>query len=257
MAAGRLGVGVRGFVACEESPIERFVLRVLLAECHRGGGFGEFISKVERVSGIEGTGIGVEEFSKERKGVDVVYVEVCADHMKRLGIGQDPHVVVANRLGKLVGKVGIDGRHVFVSQQEQPGVDVFGRRAALCGLEDESPREVAFADTGAGPGDDLSREDRPDAEFLAEPQQEDVDGGGIGVGHFGEVADAHEHLGIGVAAADFEISPETRSEPATDRFEDRVEALRDVFGGEELYRVVERLQILRSIGDDDDGAIPA
>ena len=68
------------------------------------------------------------------------------------------------------------------------------------------------------------RQHAADADLLAEAQQHDVDAGRIHVGQLGQVADAHQHLGVGIAAAHLQVAAQGGGEAEADRLEHRVDA---------------------------------
>ena len=68
------------------------------------------------------------------------------------------------------------------------------------------------------------------------PGEHHVDAGRVDVGQLGQVADAHHHLGVRVAAPHFEVAAERRGEAEADRLEDRVDAKRHAARGQRLDR---------------------
>ena len=108
-----------------------------------------------------------------------------------------------------------------------------------------------LADTGAGPVDDLRRQDAADARFLAETEQHNVDAGAVDFGQFREVADAHEHGRLGVALAHFQVASQRGGEAEADRLQNRVEAERHAPGGQLFDGVVQPCQRPGHIGQGD------
>ena len=109
--------------------------------------------------------------------------------------------------------------------------------------------EDRLADGAARPVDDLGGQHVADPELLAEADQHRVDAGGVGLGQLGQVADAHEHLDVRVAAADLEVAAEARGEAGADRLDDRVDEERLA----ELLQVgdrrVEAVEVVGRVGD--------
>ena len=81
-----------------------------------------------------------------------------------------------------------------VAQQQQVGLQVLGQDVLRHGVVDQSPGQGQFADAGAAPVDDLRGQHAADAQLLAKAEQQHVDAGGVHVGQFGQVADAHHHF---------------------------------------------------------------
>ena len=102
------------------------------------------------------------------------------------------------------------------------------------GVVDQPPGQVQLADAAAAPVDDLRRQHAADAQLLAEAEQHDVDAGRVDVGQLGQVADAHHHLGLGIAAAHFEIAAQRGREAEADRLDHRVDAERHAPAGQRL-----------------------
>ena len=71
----------------------------------------------------------------------------------------------------------------------------------------------------------------------------------VGLGQLGEVADAHEHLGVRVAAAHLEVAAEARREARADRLDDRVDEVRLAEPLEVGDRRVEAVEVLGRVGD--------
>ena len=88
---------------------------------------------------------------------------------------------------------------------------------------DQPPRQVAFAHAGAGPVDDLRRQHAANAQLLAKAQQQHIDRRRVGIGQLGQVADAHHHFGVGIAAADFQIAAQAGGKAEADRLENRID----------------------------------
>ena len=135
----------------------------------------------------------------------------------------DPEVRVGDRLvegAELRLRVVLGAR---VLDGEQAVVDVLGEHAALARRVHEAARHVDLPHGAPRPRDHLGREHVPDAELLAEPDQERVHPGRVGVGQLGDVADPHQHLGPGVPRPDLHVPVERRREPEADRLDDRVD----------------------------------
>ena len=56
------------------------------------------------------------------------------------------------------------------------------------------------------------RSSAADADLLTEPGENHVDSRRIGIREFGEIADTHHHLGIGVTLSGFQIPPQRTGE---------------------------------------------
>ena len=95
-------------------------------------------------------------------------------------------------------------------------------------------------------GNHLGREHVPDAELLAEPDQERVHPGRVGVGQLRDVADPHQHLGRGVARPDLHVPVERRRETEADGLDHRI----DDVGASQRLEVrdapVQRVELLRA-----------
>ena len=120
----------------------------------------------------------------------------------------------------------------------------------------EPPSQVTFAHARSGPVDDLRREHAANAQLLAEAEQHDVDGGRVGVGQLGEIADAHHHFGIRIALADLQIAAQAAGEAEADRLEHRIDSQPHA-GRRQLFdRFVESGQRARIVRHDDHFAAP-
>ena len=117
---------------------------------------------------------------------------------------------------------------------------------------DQAPGQVELAHRRPGPVDDRSRQDTSNLELLTEPEQDRVHPGGIHVGQLGQVADAHHHRGLGIAAANFDITAERGREAKADRLEDRVDAKGHALSAEEFDRLIEAFERAGLVGDRDD-----
>ena len=73
---------------------------------------------------------------------------------------------------------------------------------------DEAARVVQLANGTAAPVDHLRCQHAANAELLAEAQQYHIDAGRINVGQLGEIADAQEHRGVGIATANLQVAAE-------------------------------------------------
>ena len=100
---------------------------------------------------------------------------------------------------------------------------MLGEHAALARRVHEAARHVDLPHRAARPRDHLGREDVADAQLLAEPDQERVHPGRVGVGQLGDVADPHQHLGTGVPRADLHVAVERRREPEADGLDHRID----------------------------------
>ena len=125
---------------------------------------------------------------------------------------------------------------------------MLGQRAVGDGMVGQCPRESAFADAVPRPVDHLRGEHGADAHLLTEADQERVHARRIDVGEFGEVADAHHHLGGRKPATHVEIPAEARREPKADRFEHRIEPHLHAVVIEPLDRGVKALECGGHIG---------
>ena len=88
---------------------------------------------------------------------------------------------------------------------------------------DQPPGQIAFAHAAAGPIDHLRRQHAANPQLLADRQQQHVEPGRIDIGQFGQIADAHQHLGVGKPAADFEIAQQAGGKPQPDRLQHRID----------------------------------
>ena len=73
--------------------------------------------------------------------------------------------------------------------------------------------------------------------------------GGVRLGELGQVADAHEHLGVGVAAARLEVAAEARGEARADRHDDRVDEERLAEPAQVRDGRVEAVEVVGRVGD--------
>ena len=121
----------------------------------------------------------------------------------------------------------------------------------------QPPGQVQLADAAAAPVDDLGGQHAADAEFLAEAEQQHVDPGRVHVGQLGQVADAHQHLGLGIAAAHFQVAAQRGREAEADRLEHRIDAERHAPAVAALSTVrVQPFERGRHVGHGDDFAAP-
>jgi hypothetical protein len=133
---------------------------------------------------------------------------------------------------------------------------VLGQDAVHDGVVHQAAGDVALADRAAGPVDHLRCQYAPDAEFLAEAEEERVDADTVDFRQLSEIADAHHHLGVGVTASDFEVAAEAGGEAERDRLQDGVDAKRDAGAGEVVDRCVEAFERDWDVGRDDDFDAP-
>ena len=96
----------------------------------------------------------------------------------------------------------------------------------MTGVIHQPAGQVQLADAAAAPVDDFRGQHAADADFLAEAEQQHIDAGRIDVGQLGQVADAHQHLGVGIAAAHFQIAAQRRGETEANRLDHRIDAKR-------------------------------
>src|SRR5262249_28295252 len=77
---------------------------------------------------------------------------------------------------------------------------------------------------------------------LAEPGGPRVASRRVHVRQLGQVAHAHHHLGLGIPAADLEVSPQGRGEAEADRLDDRVDPEPDAPALEERHGLIQALE---------------
>jgi hypothetical protein len=131
------------------------------------------------------------------------------------------HLVL--HLAQLLLAVGLEGR---VLEREEPVVDRLGQHLVLDRVVHEAARQVELAHGAARPADDLGRQHVVDAQLGGDAGHHGVDADAVGVGELGEVAEAHEHLGLGVPATRLVEAPERLGEAEAERVEDRIEHVR-------------------------------
>ena len=127
----------------------------------------------------------------------------------------------------------------------------FGNRALGDGVMHEPPGDVDLANGAARPRDHLGRQHGADAELLADGDHHGVHAGRVGGGELGEVADAHQHLGVWVSPPNFSVPLERRHEAEADRLEDRVDQIWDVQPRQFLEAGLERVEGAAQIGNHD------
>ena len=88
---------------------------------------------------------------------------------------------------------------------------------------DESPGQIALGNAALCPVDDLRCQDAPDAEFFADPQQQDVDARRIDIGQFCKIPDTHHHFSIDVSAPYIHVLFQALGKPEPDRRENRID----------------------------------
>ena len=175
-------------------------------------------------------------------------MQARAHQVDQAAFGKHPEVGIANRLGEPVEGLRAVGPRLARAERDQPGLDMFGKRAVGDGVPGEAPGEVALSDARRRPVDHLGREHRADASLLAEADQQRVDAGGVYVGEFGEVADAHHHLGLGMAPADVEVAAEAGGETEADRLQHRIEPTGHAGSPQPGDRLVEALHGCGHVG---------
>ena len=110
-------------------------------------------------------------------------------------------------------------------------------------------RQHRLAHRPARPPDHLGGQHRADADLLAEADQQRGHPGRVGLGELGQVADPHQHLGLGMAAANLDVARQRRGEAGVDRGQDRVEQV----GAAELLHPgrhpAEAVEVVRILGD--------
>ncbi len=82
---------------------------------------------------------------------------------------------------------------------------MLGRSRLALGQVHDLGRQHRLANCPARPADHLGGQHRPDANLLAEADQQRGDPGGVGLGELGQIADPHQHLCDRMPAADLDV----------------------------------------------------
>ena len=226
------------------APVERGLLPVVLPQPAGDRRLHQLLAQVEGVRVLVDA-----ELVEDLVDVGALDELLGVERVDPVGIAEDADVGVGDARVQIAElRLGV-GTHVLVLDREQPAVDVLGRRALLLGEVHELGRQDRLAHRASRPVDDLGGQHVADAELLAEADQHGVDAGGVGLGQLGQVADPHEHLDVGVAAADLQVAPEAGGEARADRLDDRVDEERLA----ELPQVgdgpVQAVQVVGRVGD--------
>ena len=212
------------------APVERGLLPVVLAQPAGDRRLHELLPQVEGVRVLVDA-----ELVEDLVDVGALDEALGVERVDPVGVREDADVGVGDARVQLA-QLGLGvGPDVLVLDRQQPAVDVLGQRALLLREVHELGGQDGLADRAPRPVDDLGGQHVADPELLAEADQQRVDAGRVGLGELGQVADAHEHLGVRVAAAHLEVAPEARGEAGADRLDDRVDE--------------ERLAELAQVGD--------
>ena len=169
---------------------------------------------------------------------------------------EDPPVRVANpplHLRKVLDSERFDPG---IAKHDEAGLEVLGQGLSGHRMVHQPVRQVDLSDRRAGPVDHRRRQDAPDLQLLAKADEQGVHSGGIDVGQLGQVADAHHHRSLRVAAADLEIAAERRREAEPERLDDRIDPVRDLAAIEAIDRRLEAVERAGLIRDRDDFDAP-
>ena len=83
---------------------------------------------------------------------------------------------------------------------------MLGQHLMLFCSKHDAARQVGFLDGPAGMFADLGCQNAVDVKFRADAQQQCIHAHGVGMGQFGDVADAQHHFDIGMVFPDFMIA---------------------------------------------------
>jgi hypothetical protein len=124
------------------------------------------------------------------------------------GIRKDAEVGIGNaRLQRAQFFFGV-GKHGRVLHGDEAVVDALRDRLPRHGVVHEPPRHVDLTHRAARPRDHLCRQHRADAQLLAHGNEQRVHPGRVGGRELGQVADAHQHLRLRIAAPHLGVSLE-------------------------------------------------
>ena len=104
------------------------------------------------------------------------------------------------------------GEHGRILDGHQPVVDAFRNRVPGHRVVHQPAGDVDFAHRAARPRNDLGGQHGADAQLLADRDQHRVDAGRVGGRQLGQVADAHQHLGVRIAPPRLGVALERRHE---------------------------------------------
>ena len=138
-----------------------------------------------------------------------------------VAVGEDAEVRIGDAALQLaqLGLAVLEDLRIL--HRDEPVVDALGHGLLRHRVVHEPARDVDLAHRAARPGDHLGREHGANAELLADGDEQRVDAGGVGGGELGDVADAHQHLGVGIAPARLGVALERGHEAEADRLDDR------------------------------------
>src|SRR5579872_2168446 len=202
-----------------DAPVERFILRVTLAEppgCLR---LGQFRAEIKSVRGV----CPDIQSREKRKGVSRDVMPRAIIDMEAIFGGFDPKIQIfhlGRQFGDFIGRiwkrlsiVQLQQRSRIVSRQ----AGIFARRIK------NSPRNVMLLDGAPRMWTDLYREDIAYAQFGTHAEQHRGHASRIGVCQFGKIARSHEDFRIRQPSAQFDIARQRRRKAEMDGIEDWVQ----------------------------------
>ncbi len=236
--------------------IEPLVLDIAFAEPERDLGLGELGPEIE----------GMRRIARDRRAEPLpegerlppLEMERIVEHMDGAFGDMDAEIAIAH-LGAGLGDLGLGERMGAAVMDLEQRLRVEPRQGAIAaGGEHQAAGDVVLGHGAPGVGAHLHGEHVADAEFGADAEQQRRHPRRVGVGEFGEIAGAHQHLGLGQAAAERGIAFERGGEAHVDRIEHRIEDRGDPLFLGPLRRRDQALQIAGGGGDEDGpGARPA
>ena len=166
--------------------------------------------------------LSTPSLSEERERIlrDVVAVAVV-DMDAVLG-DLDAEILVAHLARHRCDLLGrLRKRPARMQREQRRGVALRQIRARRGG-EHDAAREIVLLDGAARMRAHLHHQHVADVQLRGDAQQHRGDAGRVGVGQLGQIAGAHQHLGLGPLAAQLGVALERGGEAEMDRIEHRV-----------------------------------
>ncbi len=195
--------------------------------------------------------IGDAHLLEQDEGIRIPQQPRIVQGVDHSTLGEDPPVRVADSPLELDKIEVAEVDDLGITQGNEARLEMFGQGVMEHRVMNEAPRQVELAHRRPRPVDDRRRQHAVDLELLAEAKQDRVDPGGIDVGQFGQIADAHHHGRLRIPAPNLKITLERGREAKANGLDDWVNAKRHTLAIEEFDRVVESLQRARAIRDRD------
>ena len=109
--------------------------------------------------------------------------------------------------------------------------------------------EIVLLDGAARMRAHLHHQHVLDVQLRGDAQQNGGDAGRVGIGELGEIAGAHQHLGLGPLAPHLRVALERLHEAEIDRIEHGIDEIFAPLGVERIHGAVERGQVAVLLGD--------